>query len=176
MRLMRGTRIMHSFAWLFAAVIFACAGTPTNGTDPPTDGGPRTDVVIRGNIEYRGDVMIMESFPVQLSGRVTITNLGTDTETVVFPDGCVALLRAYRPGESAPIWDQGSEMACTMALVPVTLAPGESEDVRTPTSSAYDILGDEHPDGEYRITIYLRPTESSPVEVEGGTTQLAIPR
>ncbi len=166
---------MQLLASFFTVLLLACAGTPTNG-DQPGDGGPHTDVVVRGSIEYRGDVMVMESFPVQLSGSVTITNLGTSAQTITFPDGCVALLRAYRPGESTPVWDQGSDMACTMALVPVTLAPGESETVRTPTSSAYDILGDEHSDGDYRITIYLRPLESTPVEVEGGTTQLAIPR
>lgn len=171
---MHDLRIRTLYAGFFT-LLLACAGTPTNG-DPPSDGGPHTDVVVRGSIEYRGDVMVMESFPVQLSGSVTITNVGSSTQTVTFPDGCVALLRAYRAGDSTPIWDQGSDMACTMALVPVTLDPGESETVRTPTSSAYDILGDQHPDGDYRITIYLRPLESTPVEVEGGTTQLAIPR
>ncbi len=160
-------------------VLLACAGTPStpNGNEPPpSNGGPSGDVVVRGDIEYRGEVAVMESFPVQLAGTVTMTNRGSDAATVVFPDGCVALLRAYRPGEEAPVWDQANEMACTMALVPVHLAPGASKETRTPTASAYDILGDGHPDGEYRITIYLRPIEGEEVEIDAGTTQLAVPR
>ena len=46
----------------------------------------------------------------------------------------------------------------------------------TPTASAYEILGAELPDGEYRIAVYLRPIEAAEVEVVAGTTDLAIPR
>jgi len=169
---------MRSCCALLLAAL-ACAGTPStpNGSDgPPGNGTPIGDVVVRGDIEYTGDVAVMESFPVQLAGTVTITNRGSDAETIVFPDGCVALLRAYRPGEESPVWDQASEMGCTMALVEKTLGPGASEEVRTPTASGYDILSDELPDGEYRITIYLRPIGGEPVEIDAGTTQLAIPR
>ena len=151
-----------------------CTGTPS--TPGSGDGGiPRGGAVVQDGIEYRGDVLVMESFPVQIRGNVTITNRGSETRELWFPDGCVALLRAYRAGGSEPVWDQGSELACTMAIVPMTLAPGESKEVGTPTSSARDILGDGLPDGSYRITIYLRP-QNGRVEVEGGTAELAIPR
>ena len=62
-----------------------------------------------------------------------------------------------------------------MALVPVELAPGATREVPTPTASAYDILGEDLPDGKYRITIYLRP-DGAVVEIDAGTTDLAIPR
>jgi hypothetical protein len=62
-----------------------------------------------------------------------------------------------------------------MALVPVELASGATQEVPTPTASGYDILGDDLPDGEYRITIYLRP-DGGEVEIDAGTTDLAIPR
>lgn len=159
-----------------AATLIACTGasTPTSDGSRPADWAPGGAVVADG-IEYTGDVAVMESFPVQLRGNVTIANRSAETRTVTFPDGCVALLRAYRPGESEPVWDQSGEQACTMALVPVELAPGATQEVPTPTASGYDILGEDLPDGEYRITIYLRP-DGGDVEIDAGTTDLAIPR
>lgn len=136
---------------------------------PPASGAP----IVHGDIEYRADVLVMESFPVQLAGRVTITNRGNAAARLVFPDGCVALLRAYR--NEARVWDQSMDIACTMALVEMELAPGESRTVQAATASGYDILGDELPDGEYEIRIYLRP-EGGEVELSAGTTDLAIPR
>ena len=65
-------------------------------------------------------------------------------------------------------------MACTQALVQVTLAAGESHDARA-RASAHEILARGLPDGPYRITGYLRP-EGAEVEVELGTAELAIPR
>jgi hypothetical protein len=167
-------------AWWISLVALACVTSTQPDDDdatPRDDGGdaPRSGVVLHDAIEYSGDVAVMESFPVQLRGRVTITNRGSQGRTITFPDGCVALLRAYRPGESEPVWDQSSELACTMALVPVTLAAGESSEVSTPTASAADILDDRLPDGEYRIAIYLRP-DGDEVEIDGGTVDLAIPR
>jgi hypothetical protein len=170
--------MMLSKALRFAlATLIACTGasTPTSDGSPPGDGSPRGGAVVQDGIEYKGDVAVMESFPVQLRGRVTIANRSGETRTVTFPDGCVALLRAYRPGESEPVWDQSGEQACTMALVPVELAPGATQEVPTPTASAYEILGEDLPDGEYRITIYLRP-DGGMVEIDAGTTDLAIPR
>jgi hypothetical protein len=161
-----------------AALAIGCATpstSPDNNRDDGGDDAPRTGTVIQNEIEYEGDVLVMESFPVQLAGQVTITNRGSGTRSVVFPDGCVALLRAYRPGESTPVWDQASEVACTMALVEMELRPGEPQEIRTPTASGYEILDDQLPDGQYRITIYLRP-DGGQVEIEAGTVDLAIPR
>ncbi len=166
-------------AWrsLPVAILLACTGAnaPTSDAGPPGSRSPQGRGVLQDGIEYTGDVLVMESFPVQLSGRVTIANRSQETRTVTFPDGCVALLRAYRPGERQPVWDQSGEQACTMALVPVELEPGATQEVSTPTASGYDILGDHLPDGEYRITIYLRP-DGEVVEIDAGTTDLAIPR
>ena len=171
---MKLTAVLRS---LVVATLIACTGatTPTSDGSPPGDDSPRGGVVVQDGIEYTGEVLVMESFPVQLSGRVTIANRSGETRTVTFPDGCVALLRAYRPGESEPVWDQSGEQACTMALVPVELAPGATQEVPTPTASGYDILGEDLPDGEYRITIYLRP-DGGEVEIDAGTAALAIPR
>ena len=163
---------------LSLALALACANTPSTpdngGPAPgPGPGGPEPAVVTRDGVEYRADVLVMESFPVQLSGRVTLTNRSGAAVRLVFPDGCVALLRAY--AGATRIWDQSEEVGCTMALVEVDLAPGASREFQTPTSSAYEVLDDEHPDGEYRLAVYLRP-QGGEVEIDAGETQLAVPR
>jgi hypothetical protein len=167
----------HPWRSLAAATLIACTGanTPASDGSMPGGGSPRGGAVVQDGIEYTGEVRVMESFPVQLSGRVTIANRSAETRTVTFPDGCVALLRAYRAGEAEPVWDQSGGQMCTMALVPVELAPGASQEVPTPTASAHDILGGDLPDGEYRIAIYLRP-DGGVVEIDAGATDLAIPR
>lgn len=171
------TRARSAWRSLPVALLLACTGAnaPSSDGGPPVSGSPHGGAVLQDDIEYTGEVLVMESFPVQLSGRVTIVNRSQETRTVTFPDGCVALLRAYRPGGGEPVWDQSGEQSCTMALVPVELAPGATQEVSTPTASGYDILGDDLPDGEYRIAIYLRPDRGL-VEIDAGTTDLAIPR
>lgn len=160
---------------VFLAVAGATCGDQTSPT-PPDPGGDLSGAVVRDGIEYRAEVLVMESFPVQLSGRATVKNRTGGRRTVTFPDGCVALMRAYGPEGGGPVWDQAHELACTMALVPVELAPGEERTLPTPSASAYEILGTDLPDGAYRITVYLRPVDGAVVEIDAGTTELAIPR
>ena len=78
-------------AWrpLVAATLIACTGasTPASDGSPPPGGSPRGGAVAQDGIEYTGGVLVMESFPVQLSGRVTIANRSDETRTVTFPDG-----------------------------------------------------------------------------------------
>jgi hypothetical protein len=64
---------------------------------------------------------------------------------------------------------------CTQALVEVTLSPGEAREFQTGLISAYTILGENLPDGEYRIAVYLRPNGQT-VELDAGMADLAIPR
>lgn len=155
------------------AGVLACSSGPSDpGTRPP-GGGPPAGAVTRDGIEYAADVLVMESFPVQLAARVTLTNRTDAPRTVVFADGCVVLMRAYRDGER--VWDQAEDVACTMATVPVELAPGASETVGSGSIGAYEILDDEWPDGEYRIGVYLRPVGDE-VEIDAGTADLAVPR
>lgn len=165
---------------LLLLVALACGGAASTTTDPPGDlGGGLSGAVVRNGIEYEADVRVMESFPVQLATTVTVTNRGNEERTITFSDGCLALLRVYRLDGGAAIWDQAAELACTQALVPVTLAPGESRELQAPTVSAYEILGDAFPDGTYRIVAYVRVVEDDGVdtiEIDAGTTQLAVPR
>lgn len=156
----------------FAATCADDASTPPGPDDPGTPPATGTPVV-QGGVRYEADVAVMESFPVQLAGRVTMTNVGDRSVDLVFPDGCLALLRAYRDG--GRVWDQSSEIACTMVLIEMTLATGESRTVQAPTVSAYEILGDDLPDGDYEIRVYVRPNGGE-VEISAGTTALAIPR
>jgi hypothetical protein len=159
---------------LLVLAVAACGeGSSPSPLDP---GGRLSGAVVRNGIEYRAEVLVMESFPVQLSGRATLTNRADEPRTVVFADGCVVLMRAYRPQGGGPVWDQAHEIGCTQALVQVELDPGEAREFSAPTASAYDILRADLPDGEYRIAVYLRPVDGPVVEIDAGTTDLAIPR
>lgn len=164
---------------LLAVLVAATCGeqpAPTPPAGDPGPGGSLSRVTVRDGIEYRAEVLVMESFPVQLSGRVLVRNPSAQPRTVTFPDGCVALMRAYEPDGVNPVWDQAHELACTMALVPLELGAGEERELPTPTASAHEILAGGLPDGEYRVTVYLRPVEGGEVELDAGTTDLAIPR
>jgi len=81
-------------------------------------------------------------------------------------------MRAYA-GDTNPAWDMGGSVGCTLALVQVDLAPGDSEEFHTGLVSAQTILGDSLPNGEYRITVYLRPGQM--VELDAGMAHLAVP-
>ena len=115
---------------------------------------------------------IAESFPVQVSVTVEITNTATTPASVTFPDGCVVLMRAYDDG-TEPAWDMSGAVGCTQALVQVDLGPGDSEEFQTGLVSAATILGDSLPNGNYRITAYLRPGRI--VELDVGSVDLAVP-
>ena len=126
-----------------------------------------------GGLTYSvASFVVAESFPVQIGITVQIENTSATSRSVTFPDGCVVLMRAYGEG-TEPAWDMGSAVGCTMALVQVDLAPGEIEEFQTGLVSAQTILGDDLPNGDYRITAYLRPGEI--VELEAGTADLAVP-
>jgi len=143
-----------------AALIIGCGVDPTgaNGDD----------------VEFSARVDVMESFPVQLVGQLTVENTGDERVTVVFPDGCVALLSAFEAnGGDRPVWTQN--VACTAVLVPVDLGPGERRTFSTPIANAREILGTDLPDGEYLIVVNLRP-DGEAIGIEVGTVELAIPR
>lgn len=181
----RGPNSMRRFARPGAALAIlttlGLVGCGDSSTSPdPVPGPPGgtpigSGIVVHEGLEYEAVVQVMESFPVQLAGDVTLANRGDETVRVTFPDGCVALLRAFEPGGRSPVWDQGHEVGCTMALVPVELEPGESVLYRTPVSSARDVVGDDLPDGVYRIAVYLRPNGET-IEIDAGSVELAIPR
>ena len=124
-------------------------------------------------INYRvTSFAIAKSFPAQIRITVEIENESTTSQSLTFPDGCVVLIRAY-DGGTGPVWDMGHAVACTEALVQVSLAPGESEEFHTGLVSAATILGDSLPNGEYLITAYLRP--GAMVELHAGMADLAVP-
>lgn len=156
-------------------VAFSC----NDGPAQPSNDLPGIPIgsgsTMHGEVEYAATLRVMESFPVQIAADVTVTNHRAESVRIVFPDGCVALLRAFAIDGNDPLWDQGQDFACTLALVSIDLEPGASESYTTPTSSARDILGDTLPDGSYRISVYLRP-DSEVVEIDTGTVELAIPR
>jgi hypothetical protein len=126
--------------------------------------------------EATGDLAIMESFPVQLAGSMTFENVSDETRTLRTGE-CWPLLRAYRPGEDEPVWDQAEEGACNLfAVREDEVAPGGLVRFESPIASAADVLDGELPDGDYRMTIYFHPLESEEIEIELGEVNLAIPR
>jgi len=124
-------------------------------------------------ITYRvTSLAIAESFPVQIGVTVEIENELSTPNSIVFPDGCVVLLRAYSDGPD-PVWDMAGTVGCTQALVQLGLPPHARKNFESGLVSAATILGDSLPNGEYRITAYLRPGEV--VELNAGTVDLAVP-
>ena len=168
-RALRGStplsRASRAFGILLATATLAGCQLGVAGLDFP-------EQLIDG-ITYRvTGFAIAESFPVQLGITVEIENESTSPRSVIFPDGCVVLMRAYDSG-TEPVWDMSQTVACTLALVEVDLDPGESEEFNTGLVSAASILGDNLPNGEYRITAYLRP--GPVVELDAGMAELAVP-
>ena len=131
---------------------------------------PNFNGVRIGEITYQvKSFAVAESFPVQIGVTVEIVNESASPQSVTFPDGCVVLMRAYNGG-SEPVWDMAGVVACTQALVQVDLTPGETEEFQTGLVSTSTILGDSLPNGEYRITVYLRPSQD--VELDAGPVDL----
>lgn len=120
---------------------------------------------------------VLESFPVRLVGAMTFTNV-SDVRRELRTDECWPLLRAYRPGETVPAWDQNEEGSCALFTPRVDeVDPGESVRFESPVVSAADIIDfDDLPDGTYRITIYFRAMGEGEIELDLGETDLAIPR
>ena len=161
----RASRGLTAFGMLLATATFAACEATSSGLD-------LREQLIDGITYGVTGFVIAESFPVQIGITVELENESTTPQSVTFPDGCVVLMRAYDSG-TEPVWDMGQTVACTLALVEVDLAPGQSEEFITGLVSAASILGDSLPNGEYRITAYLRPGQI--VELEAGMADLAVP-
>lgn len=161
-------RILLSGATLLG--LLACSPADDGPTGVPA---PTQNV---GLVEFSADTRIMESFPVQLATDVTARNTGPTTADVVFPDGCVVMLRVYDNAQRAgkPVWDQARIAACTMAVIEVPIPGGGAELFRGGVGAGH-ILGDSLPDARYWLSAVLRPNRDT-VEVTAGEADLAVPR
>lgn len=154
---------------LIALAVTACAPSPA-----PANGASDADATTDASgIRYHAHTLILESFPVQLRTVVTLTNTTPAPRTVELPGGCPVLLRAYRTPEHTgePAWDQSREAVCTLQLMIVRLAPGESQEV-TGSATARDVLGDSLPNGRYYLTAVVRPDQQR-IEIPAGEADLA---
>jgi len=151
-------------AALAATTVFAACGDSSSGLDG--DGQ-----LVDGVLYSVKELLVAESFPVQIGVTVELQNLSSAPRNVVFPDGCVVLLRAYADGTD-PAWDMGTGRACTQALVEVRLEAGESREFQSGLVSAATILDGGLAEGDYLISAYLRPADT--VEIEAGSVELAI--
>ena len=154
-------------------LVAACAKEPREpaSTDEPA---PSTAAAGVEALALEADVVVMESFPVQLRGTLRVTN-PTDALVSFDVGGCPVFLRVYG-ADGAPVWDQGDGAVCTMILRTVRLEPRGAETFETGTSSAADILGEEGPDGTYRVGVYLALVSGGQPEAEAGEVPLEIPR
>jgi len=163
-------------AWHWATMYSTLLATTALAACEDSATGPdlQSQLVVGGVAYHVKSFVIAESFPVQLGVTVEIENQSGTAQSVTFPNGCVLLMRAYDSlGNLA--WDLGHFVDCTQALVVVDLEPGESEEFQTGLVSAATILGDNLPDGEYRIAVYLSPNGQT-VELDAGMADLGIPR
>lgn len=135
---------------------------------------PNARGVVADGLVYSADTAVMESFPVQLATTLYITNPSPVPVQVSFPDGCVVLLRAYPADSDEPVWDLGQHVACTMAIVDVTVGPRSTRTFEVRTNAAA-ILGNSLPDGRYRLEAYVRPGPGE-IAVSAGVVDLAVPR
>lgn len=127
-------------------------------------------------LQWTGTVDVMESFPVQLVGRIAVANEGDEARTLVFESGCTALLRAYRPQipNAFLVWDQGDVADCSGGPGEIEIAPGETVELSTPRVSARTILDGGKPNDEYGIAVYARANGRN-VELQVGGVDLAVP-
>jgi hypothetical protein len=159
------------FSLIWAAAAAACA----NGNGGLGPDGPASASVVQGQIEYRADTQVMESFPVQLHTIVTLRNRSSARASVELGSGCPVHLRAYRDEARTRLaWDQGRLLVCTMQIQSVELAPGDA-DQRGTRTDARQILGDSLPDGRYWLGAYVQVV-GAPLVVPAGSADLAVPR
>lgn len=145
----------------------------TSGADDDLTGTPDRNRTV-GDIEFSAETLVMESFPVQLRTVVTARNASPNPVRITFPDGCIVILRAWRGAARSgdPAWEQ--QAVCTMALVPVDFAPGETKTFTNETD-AREILGDSLPDGRYLLSAFMRP-DGERIDVPAGAADLGVPR
>ena len=153
---------------LLLLAVVACSKPETAGP-----GDQHAQTLVEGGISYRAETAIMESFPVQLRTSVHITNGTNAGITLTFPDGCLVQLRAYHDQARTDLaYDMARHVGCTMALVPVNIAPGETRTLSTPTISAREILGNTSPNGTYYFSAVLRPNGKL-LSIPAGSAELA---
>jgi len=168
---MKRSSSVHAMGLIGLALLAGCNGSSDVVEPPAGSGAP----VIVGGIEYTGQTLVMESFPVQLDTRVTMRNRSSARATVELASGCPVALLVYRDAARTQlVWDQSRGRMCTMQIQIVELAPGESQEQST-RASAYDILGDSLPDGRYYLTASVAVT-SGGVRVPAGSADLGVPR
>lgn len=146
---------MRTVLILFSALFVAGCG----GAEDPVRPDPTLPSRVVNGVGFSAQTLFLESFPVQLAPSITLHNESDEPAEVVFPDGCVVLLRVYRtPARTGePAWDQARTTGCTAALVEVELAPGESRDLQGAIVPAQTILGDSLPNGRYYLAVLVRP-------------------
>jgi len=118
---------------------------------------------------------LLQTGEVLVGGEVTIENRSSSPRTLLFPDSCPALLRAYSPVTGERVWDQrDAKTGCRERETEVRFEPGEVREFGV-NGTSVAILGFTLPDGDYRIVAYLQPIGEPEIELSLGTITLARP-
>lgn len=161
---------MKTTKYLITALLAVAACSQPEAAGPADK---HAQTLVDGDITYRAETVVMESFPVQLRTSVHITNGTNAAVTLTFPDGCLVLLRAYHDEARTDLaYDMSKHVGCTLAVVPVNIAPGETRSLSTSTVSAREILGSTLPNGTYYFSAVLRPNGKT-LSIPAGSADLA---
>lgn len=160
--------------WTILILALTACGDGTTG--PVTTRTLESPTVTVDGLTWTGTVDVMESFPVQLAGRISIANSGTQPRTLDFANDCTALLRAYRPPVPMAflVWDQADDADCSDGPRSMDVAPGATVEIASPVVSAATILAGGRPNDEYGISVYARANGRN-VELAVGGVDLAVP-
>ena len=155
---------------LILAVLASACADPGDPVRPPATAPSR----VQDGVTYTADVAVMESFPVQLRPSLTLENNNPAPTEIVFNNGCVVLMRAYRSAARSgrAEYDQTRAFGCTAALVEVELSPGARRSFDGSTVSAADVLGDSLPEGRYYLSVVASPFGQE-IEIAAGSVDLA---
>jgi hypothetical protein len=127
----------------------------------------------RDDLRYRAEFVL--TLPHFIVVEATVTDLSGSPRTLRYPDRCVVLMRAYRPG-GGRVFDQFNKTCREDQPVEMTL-PADGAQTFETNALIHFMLGDE-PEGVYEISAYLRPVGQSEVELfigEAELTRLPLP-
>lgn len=164
---MRRPRSSAQWSRALLPALVATAACLHDGTQAPRDAAP-----IRG-VDFLARIAVVEKSPTRLTGEIQVTNRRDTLVVLMFPDDCVAMLRAYETvgARVAPVWDQRETTECDGEPTRIEIGAGAVAAFRIPEVEGGAILRDSLPPGVYRFTAYLRP-DGRVIEVEAGTVEL----
>lgn len=155
---------------LLAMMLMGCS----EGSDPLQPQGNPVPENATARLKYDAETVVVYDVFLTVLTRVTVTNVGDETE-LIEGGGCAVLLRAYSSSARSgpPVWLHADEAGfCPTVLQEQLLAPGESMQLRPASASAGQILGMSNPPGRYFFTAVVTLEDRPVVEISAGDAEL----